>query len=258
MTIPFISSPCLAEIPHIRHGFFTRSGGVSNGIYASLNAGPGSNDDTAAVTENRRRIAATLGLAPPALRSLYQIHSTDIVEVTDDLPDAERPKGDAMVCQLPALGLGILTADCIPILFADRHNKIAAAAHAGWKGALGGVMEATVAEMELRGSKREDIVAAIGPAIAQRSYEVGADYREIFVASNTDYADYFVDGARDDHYQFDLPGFVEDRLNESGLVEVENLALDTYSDETRFFSYRRTTHHGEADYGRQISVICLI
>jgi hypothetical protein len=243
--------------PGIAHGFFGREGGVSQGIYASLNCGPGSKDDPAAVAENRRRVADALA-ANTRLVSLSQIHSA----IVHTLPawgsaDGKRLEGDGMVTATPGLGLGILTADCAPVLFADPKAGVIGAAHAGWKGALGGVLEATLEAMEKLGALRMRISAAIGPAISQQNYEVGADFRDRFLELGAKHRRFFVPADREGHYRFDLPGYVAHRLTQAGTGSVETLGICTYPAESGFFSFRRTTHAGEADYGRQISAITL-
>lgn len=245
----------------LRHGFFTREGGVSGGIYASLNCGAGSGDDPRHVTENRRRVAERLAGGAVPLCSLYQVHGPAVVHVTAPWDAAGRPQADAMVTDRPGIILGILTADCTPVLFADADAGVVGAAHAGWKGALGGVVAATVAAMERLGAARARITAAIGPTIAQGSYEVSAEFRSAFTATDPAFARFFApaarDAARETHAQFDLPGFVRHRLLAEGLGAIDDLGLDTYADATRFFSFRRTTHRAEADYGRQISAIMI-
>lgn len=239
----------------IPHGFLGRLGGVSEGICAGLNVGLGSLDDRESILENRRRAVAAV--APGAkLATLHQIHSPDAVYVTAPFADEARPKADSMVADRPGLILGILTADCAPVLLADREAGVVAAAHAGWKGALGGVVEATVAEMERRGAMRSRIAAAVGPCIARRSYEVDEGFLRRFAESDPEHERFFTLG-REGHHQFDLEGFVLSRLAAAGLTRIEALGEDTYSQPDRFFSYRRATHKGEADYGRQISLIAL-
>jgi YfiH family protein len=239
----------------VRHGFLGRRGGVSAGSCAGLNVGWGSGDDRAAIAENRGRAVAAI--APSArLVTLHQVHSPDAVYVTAPWPDAARPKADALIADCSGLLLGILTADCAPVLFADREAGVAAAAHAGWKGALGGVVEATVAEMERRGAERARIAAAVGPCIARRSYEVDEAFQRRFAEADPEHERFFSPG-REGHYQFDLEGFVLARLAAAGLSRIEALGEDTYSQPDRFFSYRRATHQGEPDYGRQISLIAL-
>lgn len=256
----------LAECDGIAHGFFTRQGGVSEGIYASLNCGPGSDDNLNHVNENRRRVMEALDASDASLCTLHQIHSDQVICARAPWHDSARPKADAMVSNKPDKALGILTADCGPVLFADPKSRVIGAAHAGWRGAFGGVLENTIAAMEGLGAQREHIIAAIGPCIAQDSYEVGAEFYDHFTSAYALYGTFFkasshskkiLKQVQDDRYYFDLSGFIEHRLAQSGLQHIEPLAMDTYEDETRFFSYRRTTHKGEADYGRQISVIML-
>lgn len=237
------------------HGFLGRTGGVSTGAAASLNVGLGSGDDEAAIAENRRRAAEAI--APGArLVGLYQVHSARCVTVTEPWDDAHRPEADALVTDRPGLLLGVLTADCAPVLFADRAAGVIGAAHAGWKGALGGVTDATVEAMVALGARPERIVAAIGPCIAQPSYEVDEGFRARFLAADATSAAHFGPG-RPGHWQFDLPGYLARRLRHGGIGTVEQLGLDTYSQEGRYFSFRRATHRREASYGRQISAISL-
>ena len=237
----------------VAHGFLGRRGGVSVGATAGLNVGLGSADDPAAVAENRRRAAAAV--APGAtLTTLYQVHSAAVVTVAAPWADADRPRADAMVTDRPGVLIGILTADCAPVLFADRDAGVVGAAHAGWKGAIGGVTDATIAAMEALGARRDRIVAAIGPCIARASYEVDDGFLRTFATADPANERFFAAG-RDGHHQFDLEAYVAHRLAAAGLVRIEALGLDTYADEDRFFSFRRATHRGEADYGRQISLI---
>jgi len=239
----------------VAHGFLGRPGGVSEGVCRGLNVGLGSGDDREAIRENRRRAVAAV--APgSALVTLHQIHSAEAIYVAAPHADDARPGADAMVADRPGLVLGILTADCAPVLLADREAGIVAAAHAGWKGALGGVVEATVAEMERRGADRARIAAAVGPCIARRSYEVDDNFLRRFAEADPEHERFFALG-REGHHQFDLESFVLSRLAASGLTRIEALGEDTYSQPDRFFSYRRATHRGEADYGRQISLIAL-
>jgi YfiH family protein len=239
----------------VRHGFVGRRGGVSEGIFASLNVGLGSSDDPVLVRENRRR--AVEAVAPGAtLVTVHQVHSTIVVPVTGAVADADRAHADAMVTATPGLALGILTADCAPILLADAEAGVIGAAHSGWKGALGDIAGATVAAMEALGARREHIRAAIGPCIARASYEVDAGFRDRFLADAAAHDGFFVPG-RGDRFQFDLEGFVAMRLANSGVRHVVALGIDTYPDAKRWFSYRRTTHKAEPDYGRQMSVIAL-
>lgn len=250
MSVEVIRSRLLERIPH---GFLGRRGGVSEGPCASLNVGLGSGDDPAAIATNRR--LAVDAVAPGAqLVTLFQIHSGKAIPVTEPYPDADRPHADAMVTDRPGLALGILTADCTPVLFADADAGVIGAAHAGWKGAIGGVIEATVDEMRKLGAT--SIQAAIGPTIARRSYEVDDGFYAQFTERDPAYERFFSAG-RPGHHQFDLEGFVVARLAMAGIERIEALGLDTYSDEDRFFSFRRATHRGEPGYGRQISIIAL-
>jgi polyphenol oxidase len=234
------------------HGFFGRRGGVSTGIFADLNVGLGSQDDREAVIENRRRAAAVFPGAK--LVTMHQIHSAEVVTVTEAFADADRPKADAMVTDRPGLLLGILTADCAPVLFADQQAGVVGAAHAGWKGALGGVTDSTIAAMEALGADRSRIIAAVGPCIARVSYEVDDSFAKRFADHDLANERFFSPG-RMGHHQFDLEGYVVHRLAAGGVKRIEALGLDTYGDADRFFSFRRATHADEADYGRQISVI---
>ena len=242
----------LGDVPH---GFLGRRGGVSQGVVAGLNVGLGSQDDPTAVAENRRRAAAAILPGAP-LASLYQVHSADVVRVNAAYPDAERPHADALVTERPGLLLGILTADCAPVLFADAHAGVIGAAHAGWKGALAGVTDETIAAMEKIGARRDRIAAAIGPCIARASYEVDEGFLGRFAAVDPENERFFASG-RDGRYQFDLEAYVTHRLAAAGLARIEALGLDTYAQSDRFYSYRRATHKGEPDYGRQISLIGL-
>ena len=241
----------MAGLPH---GFCGRRGGVSAGAVAGLNCGIGSGDDPALVTENRRLVRDAV-LPKARLVGVYQQHSALCV-AAQDWPEADRPAADALVTDRPGVLLSILTADCAPVLLADADAGVVGAAHAGWKGAIGGVLEATIAAMEGLGARREQIVAAIGPCIAQASYEVDTAFRARFIADAVANAQYFVPG-KIEHYQFDLEGYVSARLTASGLAQIARLGLDTYGDESRFYSFRRATHRDEASYGRQISVIGL-
>ena len=242
--------------PRLAHAFFTREGGVSTGLYESLNCGTGSNDDRANALENRRRAAAELGLGPDRLVSLYQIHSAEAVIVNEPWSPGEGPKADGMATRTRGLALGVLAADCTPILFADAEEGVIGACHAGWKGALAGVAEATLDAMIALGAARSRIVAAIGPTIRQPAYEVGADYRDRFIADDSRSEAFFAAGRDAAHAQFDLPGYLARRLAEAGVTTVADTGLCTYQDQG-FFSYRRTTHRGEPDYGRNLSAIAL-
>lgn len=251
-------APALGALPGVRHGFFTRRGGVSTGPYASLNTGTGSDDDRAAVLENRARVAAVLGAPPTHLLTPTQVHGTKVVVATLPWAPGGGPEADAVVADRPGLAVGIGTADCAPVLFADHKAGVVAAAHAGWRGALEGVLEATVAAMEQLGARRYRIVAAIGPAIAQPSYEVGPEFREQFLTADPENDRFFRPADRPGHALFDLPAYVAARLATRGLAAVEDLRLDTYADPARFFSHRRGTHAGAPDYGRMVSAIALV
>lgn len=253
-----IQFSCLNDLPNLRHGFLDRRDGTSTGIYTSLNCGPGSDDDPAKVTENRERALARAGLPAGSLVTAYQVHSAEVRFVDQKWPEDNRPKIDGMVTTRPGISLGILTADCAPVLFADPEAGIIGAAHAGWRGAITGVIEATVKLMEEQGARIERIRAAIGPTIAQRSYEVGAEFPALFLAENASNERWFVPGRRAGHYQFDLKGYLEQKLRMLGLGAVEVAPHDTCAEEQLFFSYRRSTLRGEPDYGRQLSVIGLI
>jgi YfiH family protein len=250
-----LQASSLAALAGVRHGFFTREGGVSQGIYASLNGGVGSRDEAACVSENRARMARALGVAPDRFLTADQIHSPDVVVA--DGPWEERPRADAVVTRRRGLAVGVSTADCGPVLFADAQAGVVGAAHAGWRGALGGVLEATLAAMETLGARRARVVAALGPMISQRNYEVGGDLVEKFAAADEGNARFFVAGAREGHAQFDLPGYIAARLASAGVGRIEDLALCTYADPGRFYSYRRSVHRAEADYGRHINAIAL-
>lgn len=253
----FITSPEFAAEPGIRHAFFTREGGVSSGIYASLNGGLGSNDDPAAIAENRARMARHLAVEPDQLVSLWQIHSPDVAVVTGPW-QGDRPKADGMVTVSQNVALGVSSADCGPILFADSQARVIGAAHSGWKGAFTGVVGATVTEMEKLGARRERIVAVLGPTISAKAYEVGPEFIERFKAENATYGRFFTASERAAHAMFDLPAFIGLKAQEAGIGRFIDLGLCTYGDEERFYSYRRNTHRGEADYGRLISAITLV
>lgn len=256
MTEPIVAAS-LAALPGIRHGFFGRRGGVSSGLYDSLNCGLGSKDDRANVVENRDRVAGALGSTGDRLLTCYQIHSADAVVVTEPWAPADQPKADALVTNEPRLVLGALAADCAPILFADPEARVVAAAHAGWKGARIGIVEATVAAMVKLGAKQDRISAAVGPCIGPAAYEVGPEFEDIFLIDDTGNARYFRRPQPQSRPRFDLPGYVADRCRRAGLRSVENLGLCTYTETERFYSYRRTTHAKAPDYGRQISAIML-
>ena len=239
--------------------FFGRQGGVSTGIYNALNCGYGSNDADENIRRNRAYVASQLKIAPDNLITLHQMHSADVVTVTKPWQE-EWPRADAMVTNRPNIALGILTADCAPVLFYDETNNVIGAAHAGWRGAFGGILENTIAAMEKLGAVRDAIQFKIGPCIHQKSYEVSAEFQQNFLDTNSVWEKFFMPSARANHYQFDLPGFVAFRLSEAGIINatpVRSDDFDTCRNETAYFSYRRMTLHGEPDYGRQISVIAL-
>lgn len=252
-----VFSPSLSAFQNngIAHAFFTREGGVSRGIYESLNLGRGSQDDRENIRKNRHIVAGFMGVDDKNLVSLYQIHSSLALIVNEPFI-GERPKADALVTNKTGLALGILTADCGPVLFADAKAHVIGAAHAGWRGALAGVVENTVAAMETLGAKRSDIVATLGPSIGPKHYEVGKEFYETFINHNVSYQKFFIASEKFEHYFFNLWDFVVGRLQEAG-VNGDCVKLCTYGDEKRFFSYRRKTHRNEPDYGRQISVITL-
>jgi YfiH family protein len=252
-----ILSRSLSSSPAIRHAFFTREGGVSDGIYQSLNGGIGSNDAPENVKENRARMAKALGVAPTHFVSCYQVHSPDVIVATEPWTRENAPRADAIVTRTPGLAIGVSTADCGPVLFADGEANVVGAAHAGWKGALTGVVEATIAAMEKLGASRGNISAAIGPLIRQPNYEVGAEFVEHFTVTDKTNAGHFIPSKRAGHAMFDLPGFIKSRLEAAEIKSVEDLGLCTYAEPDRFFSYRRTTHRGEPDYGRHINAIAL-
>lgn len=253
-----IKAPSLSEMPAIRHAFFTREGGVSDGIYASLNGGAGSRDVAERVRENRARMAQALEVDAGRLVTPYQIHSPQVVVAEKPWTREEAPRADAVVTRRPGLAIGVTTADCGPILFADAEARVVGAAHAGWKGALGGVLESTLAAMEGLGAARSRIRAALGPMIRQASYEVGADFVERFRAADESNARFFTPAGRPEHAQFDLPGYVAARLRAAGVAAVEDVAVCTYADADRFFSYRRATHRREPDYGRHVNAIVIV
>lgn len=253
-----IQAPSLSASPNIRHAFFTRDGGVSDGIYASLNGGIGSNDAPEKVRENRARMAQALGVAATHFVTCYQIHSPDVIVATEPWTRENAPRADAIVTRVPKLAIGVSTADCGPILFADAQAGVVGATHAGWKGALTGVLEATVAAMEKLGAQRSRISAALGPMIRQPNYEVGAEFVERFTAADASNARFFSPAARLGHAMFDLPGYIRSRLERAEIKSIEDLGLCTYADPARFFSYRRTTHRAEPDYGRHVNAIALM
>ena len=245
------------KLPGIRHGFFTRAGGVSQGVYESLNGGVGSHDAADKVAENRVRMAAALGVTPERLLTPYQIHSPNVVIAETPWTREQRPRADALVTRVPGLAIGVSTADCGPLLLADAQAGVVGAAHAGWRGAFAGVIEATVAAMETLGATRARIAAALGPTIRQRNYEVGPDLIARFVEADPANARFFTPSPRQSHAMFDLAGYIAARVQAAGVGHFEDLDLCTYAEPERFFSYRRATHRGEADYGRHINAIAL-
>ena len=251
-----IEAPPLV-LPGVSHAFFTRAGGVSPGIYASLNTGVGSKDERALVLENRARAMRHLGVAPEALATPYQVHGATAVVVETAWGPGLGPKADAVVTRRPGIAVGVGAADCGPVLFADAHAHVVAAAHSGWKGALFGVLEAAVDAMESLGAQRENIAAVLGPTISAAAYEVGPEFVARFIAADAGNEAYFRPSRRADHAQFDLPAYIVARLRQAGVGSVHDLGLCTCSDEGRFFSYRRATHRGEPDYGRLLSAIAL-
>ncbi len=256
MTLPLIRAEALTS-PGLVHAFFTRLGGASEGIYASLNGGVGSRDAPDAVTENRRRMAAALEVAPDRLAVPYQVHSAEALVVEAPFAAGEPPCVDGLVTRVPGLAVGVTGADCGVVLLADSRAGVIGAVHAGWKGAFGGVLEATVCAMVSVGATPEAITAILGPTIAQDSYEVGDEFRARFVDREAGYARFFGPSRRPGHARFDLPAFIVMRLRSAGVGRAESLGLDTYADEARFFSYRRATHRGEPDYGRLVAAIAL-
>jgi YfiH family protein len=251
-----VQSPLLASIGgSIAHGYFGRGGGVSDGLYRGLNVGLGSNDTSENIHENRARVAGWFGQPRENLATLYQVHSPDVVHITDNRGD-DRPEADGHVTATPGVVLGVLSADCGPVLFADADAGVIGAAHAGWKGVFDGVLENTITAMIGLGAKRERIKASLGPSISQRSYEVGPEFATRFVSRNPEWRRFFVASEKSGHSMFDLPGLTVSRLSAAG-VEAENLDICTYADEENYFSYRRTTHRQEPDYGRQISAIMI-
>jgi polyphenol oxidase len=253
-----IEATQLSALPGIRHGFFTRQGGASEGLYSSLNCGFGSGDDLGLVARNRARVADSLAVDEAALLTVWQWHSADVIEVEAPWDVRKPPEGDAMVSATPGIALGILTADCAPLLFADAEAQVIGAAHAGWKGAIAGIAHATIGAMEKLGAMRERIVAVIGPTIGPASYEVGPELHAAFIKQSPENGVHFSSSAGNPkHYRFDLPGYLMAQLEKAGIGEAAQLGLDTYQDEDSFFSYRRMTHRGEKVYGRQISTIAL-
>lgn len=252
MTLEILTSDLLSPV---RHGFFSRRGGASSGIFAGLNCGYGSSDQTEIVALNRRRVADAMEVTPDALIGVHQVHSPTVLTVTEPI-QGDKPRADAVVTSTPGLALTILTADCQPVLFADPDANVIGAAHAGWRGALDGVLEATLDAMETLGARRENTAAVIGPTISQHAYEVGPEFLDTFLTESPENARFFANG-QGDRLQFDLPAFGLHRLREAGVGQAEWTRHCTYSDPDRFFSYRRTTHAKEADYGRLIAAIRL-
>lgn len=256
-SMDIVTAQSLSALPGLRHAFFTRDGGISKGIYATLNAGVGSQDDPHAVAENRARMAHAVGVSPDNFLTVYQIHSPHVVVADAPWTPETRPRADAVVTRTHGLAIGVSTADCGPILFADAKAGVIGAAHSGWRGALGGVTDATIAAMETLGARRETIVAAIGPMIRQPNYEVGADLIVKFTQADPDNERFFAPTTRSGHAQFDLAGYVQARLMAAGIAHIEDVGLCTYADPERFYSFRRTTHRGEPDYGRHVNAIAL-
>lgn len=246
------------KLPGIAHGFFTRSGGHSTGIFASLNCGFGSGDDPDLVQMNRGNVARALGVEATNLITAHQVHSAEAIEVVTAWTRDNRPKVDGMVTKVKGIALGVLTADCGPVLFADAGAGVVGACHAGWRGALTGITDATLAAMEKLGAVRARTVAVLGPTISKSAYEVGPEFPKPFLEQDAAHAKYFTPSVKQGHFMFDLPSFLFDRLKREGAGQVRNLDLCTYSDEARFYSYRRSTHRGEQDYGRLISAIALV
>ena len=261
MTTPIdgtvLTAANLSDLSGIRHGFFTREGGVSDGHYGSLNCGLGSGDEAGLVAENRARVTAALGLGDDRLATIYQVHSAEAVVAETPWERDARPEADAIVTTTPGLAVGVLTADCGPVLLADPDARVVAAAHAGWKGALGGIVERTVEAMERLGAKAASIRAVLGPTISGPAYEIGPEFRQRFIDDSDDNDAFFRPSPRAGHAFFDLPAYIAMRLERAGIGHLESLDHCTYGDEGRFFSYRRSTHRREPDYGRQLSAITL-
>jgi hypothetical protein len=254
MLEPF-TADCLSILPEVRHGFFTRQGGVSSGLYRSLNCGAGSNDDRVSVIENRSRVAQHLGSSHGDVVTLYQVHSAEALIIDRPMAREELPQADSLVTKRRGLAIGVLTADCAPILFADPRAKVVAAAHAGWRGALSGVLEATIQKMLELGASKRDIRAAVGPCISQAAYQVGPEFEAEFIKQNNNLSRFFIRKPGQPRPYFDLPGFAQARLKSLDLAAIEMTAHCTYGNESLFYSYRRSQHRREPDYGRQISAI---
>ena len=252
-----LQADVLAKLGPIRHAFFTRAGGVSAGVYATLNGGTGSNDAPDKIAQNRARMAAALGVEPARLLTAHQVHSPDVVVAEEPWPQGARPRADAIVTRQPRLAIGVSTADCGPLLFADAEAGVIGAAHAGWRGALTGVIEATAAAMEALGAKRSRIAAALGPTIRQPHYEVGPEFVARFIAADPANARFFAPAERAGHALFDLTGYIAERVHRAGIDDFEDLGRDTFAEPERFYSYRRMTKAGEPDYGRHINAIAL-
>jgi polyphenol oxidase len=252
-----ITLPWLSQIAPLRHGFFTRQGGVSLGIYGSRNCGPGSSDNPDHVAQNRAQAMNLLGRSPDDLVTVRQAHTSDVVVVDRPFALSSAPTADALVTDRPGIVLGILTADCAPILFADKAGTVIAAAHAGWKGALHGVIEATIRTMTGMGVQVVDLIGVVGPCIAQQSYEVGPEFPAPFLAEDPASSRFFVPASKPGHWMFDLRGYAVHRMIRAGMIAAHASTADTYGDESRFFSYRRTTLQQQPDYGRQLSAIVI-
>lgn len=255
--VSFLETESLGTVSGLKHGFFTRKGGASNGIHAGLNVGFGSDDDHGIVAENRNRAAAAFGTTADRLTTVYQVHGVDVAHLDRPLSRAETPRADAMVTDRGNVMLGILTADCTPVLFCDPVKGVIGAAHSGWRGSFAGISESTVCAMEKLGATRDNIIAAIGPCIGRASYEVDSGFRDKILTGPRGDADLFDPSVRAGHYMFDLPQYVYRRTLDTGIATVELLARDTLAEEDLFYSYRRTTLRGEPDYGRQLSAIML-
>jgi YfiH family protein len=251
-----VLAPTLSALDGLRHAFFTRDGGVSGGVYASLNSGVGSQDDAGHVMQNRARMARELGVDATRLITAFQIHSPKVVVADEPWSVEARPRADAIVTKTPGLAIGVSTADCGPLLFADPHARVIGAAHAGWRGAFSGVIEGTIAAMEELGADRGRITVALGPLIRKESYEVSESFADEFLRADEGYTQFFAP-ARAGHCMFDLPGFIASRLEQSGIDRFEDIGLCTYSEPDRFYSYRRSVHRAEPDYGRHVNAIVL-
>ncbi len=256
----FLQAPALLACKGISHAFFTRQGGVSNGVYGSLNGGLGSKDDREHVIENRSRMADVVGVRSDLFLGLYQVHSANVITLDDPekvWDEPSRPHADAVVTKLKGIALSVASADCGPVLFADPEAKVIGAAHSGWKGSLGGVLEATLVAMEALGAKRNRITVALGPTISRNAYEVGEDFKAQFTKVDPWNSDFFSERGPKETQHFDLPAYIRHRLSEAGVTRVVDLGLCTYSDDSRFYSYRRSVHRQEEDYGRLISAIAI-